>query len=73
MYGFRPLYRQRTLRPCVHLLPCPVPCLPHSVHLLPCPVPCLPHSVPSCEVPKYKVPRREVPKRKETPYVHGLG
>jgi hypothetical protein len=47
MYRFMPLYRLRTLRPCVHLLPCPVPCPP-----------CL----PKCEVPRYEVPKRkEVP------------
>lgn len=64
MYGFMPLYRLRTLRPCVHLLPCPIPCLPY----------CVPRcEVPSCKVPRYEVPACEVPKRKEAPYVHGLG
>jgi hypothetical protein len=63
MYGFMPLYRLRTLRPCVHLQPCPVPCLP-----------CLPRcEVPRYEVPRHVVPRYEFPKRKEAPYVHGLG
>lgn len=60
MYGFMPLYRLRTLRPCVHLQLCPVPCLP-------C---CAP---PKHVAPRHEVPRCEVPKRKEAPYVHGLG
>jgi len=67
MYGFMPLYRLRTLRSCVHLQPCPVPCLPI----------CVPQCVvPRHEAPRHEAPRHEAPKRrerKEAPYVHGLG
>ncbi len=64
MSDFMPRYRLRALRPCLHLVPCPV-IYPDCRY----PRYDVPRAVP--RVPRYDVPRYEVPQ--ELPHVNGLG